>query len=183
MGLSVLFLIVFVSLLLFGNKGNPEEAGADTEAEEAENESSQDTTEDDTSVDDTTIETEESEQEEKDEEDQSDVDIEEVSSDDDNVAKAFKGDWDPIGTEQTGPHTINYNDGSDDRLEIKEAVVMVTDLDEDDMIEHWIGRGGDQAVIATVYDTSQEHIYRVHLQWVDEEGWQPTQVEELKHLP
>jgi len=185
--LAILFLIVFISLILFGNKGNPQEASVDSseeQTEETEDSTKSNTTnsKDDTTPDDTTIESEESEDNTEEE-----IEIEEIPSDDSNVKTAYKGDWDPIGTKQEGPHTINYNDGSDDRVEIKEAVVKVTELDENDMIEHWIGRGGDQAVIATVYNSSYEEsideIYRVYLQWIDEEGWQPTKVEELKHLP
>lgn len=183
--LAILFLIVFISLILFGNKGNPQEASVDSseeKTEEAEESTTSNATNtEDTTPDDTTIEPDDSE------DDKEDIEIEEISSDDSNVKTAYKGDWDPIGTKQEGPHTINYNDGSDDRVEIKEAVVKVTELDENDMVEHWIGRGGDQAVIATVYNSSYEEsideIYRVYLQWIDEEGWQPTKVEELKHLP
>lgn len=180
--LSVVFLIVFVSLIVFGNKGNPKEAGVETledETEEpAENENIDEKADDDSSPKDTTIEPEEEENEAS----SSDVTVEEIPSEDENVITAFRGDWDPVGTKQEGPHTTNYNDGSDDRNEIKQAVVMVTGLDADDMIEHWIGRGGDQAVVATVSDGALEEYYRVYLQWVDEKGWQPTKAEKLKQL-
>lgn len=181
--LSILFLIVFISLLLFGNKGSTKEVVGDpveeSEENKGENESNADNDiAEDTSPEDTTIAPEDSDEENA----TDDVIIEEIPSDDENVITAFRGNWEPVGTKQQGPHTINYNDGSDDRMEIKQAIVMVTEIDPDDMIEHWVGRGGDQAVVATVYDSSKENIYRVYLQWVDGEGWQPTKAEKLKHL-
>lgn len=114
------------------------------------------------------------------EEDNDTVETEDAEPSDDNVREAYTGDWQPVGTQQQGPHTINYDNGSQDRVEIKQAVLSVTGLSGDDMIEHWIGRDGDQAVIATVSDGAETEIYRVYLSWVDKEGWQPTKVEELK---
>ena len=43
----------------------------------------------------------------------------EVPSTDENVTKAYTGDWEPIGTTQTGEHVTDYSDGSADRNEIK----------------------------------------------------------------
>lgn len=109
-----------------------------------------------------------------------DVEVEEVSSTDENVIVAYRGDWQPIGTSQTGEHVTDYNDGSQDRIEIKRAVSFVTNIEEDDMIEHWIGNDGHQKVQATVSSKSTGHFYRVYLTWVDEKGWKPTKVERLK---
>lgn len=187
--LAILFLIIFGSLILFGNKGNPtqevteqeenETADEETGAKEVDNEE----------------ENEEEEQEEvkkprdknlepaEKEKDEDEITLKEIESTDSNVKKAYEGDWDPIGTTQEGSHTTVYESGSDDRKEIKEAVIMVTDLEEDNIVEHWIGRGGEDKVIATVSDNNYEEIYKVYLQWVDEEGWQPTKYEELNHYP
>src|SRR5699024_11189719 len=104
----------------------------------------------------------------------------EVDPTDNNVSKAYTGNWKPVGTIQDGPHTTNYNNGSIDRKEIKEAVSIATGVDENQMIEHWIGNGGDQKVIATIQDQTDSVFYRVYLEWIDEEGWKPTKVEQLK---
>lgn len=109
------------------------------------------------------------------------VDTEQIESTDENVIEAYKGNWKPIGTVQEGPHTTNYNDGSQDRIEIKQAVMSATGLGED-LTEHWIGNGGDQKVVATVANPGNTEIYRVYLSWVDQEGWLVTQVERLKEL-
>ncbi|MGB9343113.1 YrrS family protein [Trichococcus sp.] len=108
---------------------------------------------------------------------------EEVPSNDENVTKAYTGDWEPIGTTQTGEHATDFSDGSTDRNEIKTAIAAVTGISTDNMIEWWIGNAGDQQVTATVSDTQKETIARVQLNWIDGEGWQVTLVEELNEIP
>ena len=109
------------------------------------------------------------------------VETEQVEPSDDNVIEAYTGNWQPIGTEQEGPHTTNYDGGSQDRIEIKQAVMSATGLGED-MTEHWVGNGGDQKVVATVSNKGNSEIYRVYLSWIDQQGWQVTKVERLKEV-
>lgn len=117
-------------------------------------------------------------------EEDDEAETKEVPSTDENVAKAYTGDWEPIGTSQTGEHSAtDYTDGSADRIEIKQAVAVATGISADNMIEWWIGNAGDQQVTATVSDTQKEKIARVQLKWVDGEGWQVTLVEELNSIP
>lgn len=108
------------------------------------------------------------------------VTLEEVGSEDENVTQAFIGDWKPIGTNQEGTHTVSYQEGSKDRVEVKKAVSVVTEIPEEDMIEWLIENGGDQKVIATVSDKIESKIYKVYLSWVDEQGWKVTRLEHLK---
>jgi cobalamin biosynthesis protein CobT len=122
---------------------------------------------------------EEGADEEENAEENQDVEIEVVESDDEDVQEAVVGNWPPVGTEQSGPHTTDYADGSQDRIEIRRAVSMVTGIPESDIVERWIGNGGDQKVIATVSDSALTVTYRVYLDWIDEEGWQPTRMETL----
>jgi FtsZ-interacting cell division protein ZipA len=110
------------------------------------------------------------------------VETKQVQPSDDNVIEAYIGDWQPIGTEQTGTHTTDYNDGSQDRKEIAKAVSEVTGLQEESMVTHWVGNGGEQKVEATVSDANNSQIYRVYLTWIDERGWKPTKVEKLKQV-
>lgn len=120
-----------------------------------------------------------SEMEESTETDQAVV-LEEADSTDENVKEAWTGDWPALGSIQTGPHSIDYNNGSQDRIEIKKAVSLVTGIPEDDMIEWWVGNGGgEQNVIATVSDREETETFRVYLTWIDEEGWKPTRLETL----
>lgn len=125
---------------------------------------------------------EEEEDESNEEDEETEVETEVVDSDDPNVIEAVTGNWSPIGTEQTGSHDETvFDDGSQDRIEIKQAVSMVTGIPEESIIEHWIGNGGSpEKVIATVSDQSLTETYRVYLDWINEEGWQPTRMEKLK---
>lgn len=93
------------------------------------------------------------------------------------------GAWEPIGTTQTGDHVTNYEDGSADRTEINQATAAATGINASEMIEWWVGNGGDQQVTATVSDKAKSKMARVLLQWIDGEGWQVTQVEELTEIP
>ena len=112
-----------------------------------------------------------------------DIETEQVEPSGDNVKEAYTGNWEPIGTEQEGPHTTNYSDGSQDRQEIVRAAALATGLNASTLTTHWVGNGGDQKVETTVYNEDQSEIYRVYLSWVDNEGWQPTKVEALNNLP
>jgi cytoskeletal protein RodZ len=106
-----------------------------------------------------------------------------VASTDSNVEKAYTGDWAPVGTTQTGEHVTNYDDGSADRTEIKQATAAATGINASEMVEWWVGNAGDQQVTTTVSDKAKAKIDRVTLSWIDGKGWQVTQIEELKEIP
>jgi len=109
------------------------------------------------------------------------IDIIEESSDE-NVIRTYVGNWEPIGTSQVGEHVTNYNDGSDDRIEIKRAASKVTGIAEDNMIEWRVGNDGDQKVYAVISNKEQTDYYRLFLSWIDHEGWQVTKVEKIKEF-
>lgn len=192
-----ILIIILLGIWLFGGGNNEENANQPDEASEdivinEDNENSN-TEENDSNADnensDTDSEnTEETEDdsnndqksdEENNEDNNENVETEEVEPSDDNVSKAYTGNWEPIGTEQEGPHTTTYEEGTADRQELKQAASVATGIAENDMIEWWYENGGDQKVIATVSNNAQTEIYRVYLSWIDEKGWQPTKVEEL----
>lgn len=106
--------------------------------------------------------------------------IDVIESDDENVIRAYKGNWEPIGTSQVGEHVTNYNDGSDDRVEIKRATSQVTGISEDDMIEWRVGNDGDQKVFSVISNKAKSDYYKLYLSWIDKEGWQVTKVEKIK---
>ncbi|MEI3596611.1 MULTISPECIES: YrrS family protein [unclassified Oceanobacillus] len=150
----------------------------DEEANGKEDSDDSEVDEDDRNKDEEDESVDENESEENDDYDE--IETVETEPSDDDVAEAVMGNWPPIGTEQTGPHTTNYEDGSADRIEIKRAASKVTGIPEDDLIEVWIGNGGDQKVVATVSNRAQTEKYRIFMSWIDEEGWQPTKLETLK---
>jgi len=117
--------------------------------------------------------------EDEDEDKDKDVKTKRVKSSDDNVAEAYTGNWKPVGTEQSGSHTTNYDEGSQDRNEMEKAIQSATGISS--MTTWWIERGGEQKVVATVSNKSdQSEVYRVHLKWVNDKGWKPSKVELLK---
>lgn len=150
--------------------------GDDASERENEDESSDITVNDDEND----KEKEDKENEEKDKENE--IKKEEAAPSDGNVSEAYTGEWSAVGTEQEGPHTTNYDSGSQDRIEIQEASAIATGLDENGIITMWVGNGGDQKVVSTVSSADKTKNYRVFLSWKDGEGWQPTKVEKLKQL-
>lgn len=145
----------------------------------------QETSESESSQESSKEESEESEESSEEESEESSVETEssepvESSVEEEAVTETevVTGDWDPVPTEQTGDHVTDYSSGSQDRIEIKQAAAMATGIDPDNMSEHWVGNDGtNQGVYATVSDGYQGEQYRVHIQWVDGQGWQATAVE------
>lgn len=177
-GLLVLFLLGF---LIFGGSGHEEEANTaesgnqDVEIEETEEEN-----------EDEDVEVKEKEDEEEndadseDESDEDELEKENAEPSDDNVRDAYTGNWEPVGTEQEGEHTTQFDKESKDWKEMERAASIAADLDQSNMITWYIEGAGEEQTIATVSDEDDKNTYRVFLTWVDGEGWQPTKVEILK---
>lgn len=109
------------------------------------------------------------------------VETEPLPIDDENVLDAYTGNWQPIGTVQENPETTNYDEGSENRLEIEHASRVATNLQEGNIIPWWIENGGNpEKVIATVSSKDETEIYRVYMTWMDGQGWQPDKVEKLR---
>lgn len=172
--LAILFFVILLTLIFSGNhdKTSSEQNELNKDEEIAENSDDHHDVE---------LDIIEDELDEQNIDDQfQNVVIQQVNSDDDNVIEAYVGNWPPIGTTQEEPHTTDYSDGSQDRIEIKRAISLVTEIPESDLIEYWIGNGGEQKVIATVSDKAKANYFRVYLSWVEREGWQVTKVERIK---
>ncbi|GAE94100.1 hypothetical protein JCM21714_3234 [Gracilibacillus boraciitolerans JCM 21714] len=179
-----ILVIVIIALIIFGGKdqetpavmddqekNETEDFGQDNKVEIEENEDA--ATEDNSSQPDEPDElelTEESEEKNEEQESQSNENIEkfEVESEDNNVSKAYKGDWLPIGTEQQGSHVTKFDKNSQDWQEMMQAVEVVTGIPTEDQITWWFGNGGNQTVEATVSATeTPDKSYRVTLVWVE----------------
>lgn len=189
LALAFLFFTILLSLIVLNknvdSENEQEEPTQEKEVTDSQSETNKETNESDKDMN-------LDQEEEKNEEENEDSDTNEAGSsisvneldqeeiDDPNVEKAFEGEWSPIGTTQEGSHTTNYQNGSQDRIEIKKAVSAVTKVDEDNMVEWRVENGGDQKVIATVSDDKETEYYRVYLTWVDNEGWQVNKLEDLK---
>ncbi|MFD1850199.1 YrrS family protein [Oceanobacillus bengalensis] len=188
---GVILLLILIGMWLFG--GNDDESTDEVEQGQVDNNDNQliEEREEETDTDENELNeegsvedsesgtTEDSENLDDENVNNEEVVTEEVEPSDDNVAEAYTGNWQPVGTEQEGPHTVKYDNDSQDRLEMRKAIQLATGLNDSNYREWWVANGGDQKVVATVSDAEETEVYRVYLSWIDNEGWQPTKVEIL----
>ena len=85
--------------------------------------------------------------------------------------------WEPVGTSQTGQHFNEYSGVDWD--EMVQALSYGTGIDPSNMTIVFLGNNGPDKSVGTVKQKDTQQVYRVYIEWVDEKGWKPTQVEEL----
>ena len=91
--------------------------------------------------------------------------------------------WKPVGTEQTGVHESKYYGESVDWFEKQKAIAYATGFTEDELIYWKIKNGGSpQKSIGIVSTKDKSKKFRVFLEWVDEQGWQPVKMDKLTTL-
>jgi cytoskeletal protein RodZ len=193
--IAALIVIILLIMSLFSGGDKPQESTTDNssmiiknsdDSTQSDVQSSKDSSESSSesveseSVESESKESESKESEESESEKAESVEKKEVEPTDENVKEVYTEDWEPVETEQEGEHKTNFSDGSQDRIEIKKAAAVATDLSEANMIEWWVENSGEGQVVATVSDKDQTKTYRVYLNWVDGQGWQPTKVEQLE---
>jgi len=184
----VSLLIVIVAITIFTNndvepvskeqeKTTPKEEVKESKSEPESKDKEKDETEE-------AVTEEEAEEESESEEEQADgVKLEQIEgSGDANVLNTYTSeDWQPVGTEQTGPHTTSFEKGSKDWNEMTKAIAYGAGLDEGSMRLWWLKNGGSPTTaIGTVSEGDNPQAYRVYIEWVDGAGWKPVKVEELK---
>lgn len=101
-----------------------------------------------------------------------------------DVSKTIENpDWKPVGTSQTGQHTTAYDTSSVDWQEMLSAISYAAGIDQSNMTVWFLGRDNSNAngSIGTIEDKNTKQKYRVYIQWVDGQGWEPTKVEALTH--
>lgn len=162
-----------------------EEAEGQEEQEDQTSEEEQSEDESDTAVDEQdTEETNDPDTSEETEEDQGSVTggtITRQESNDPVVKETIiNTSWEPVGTEQSGEHVSVYDTGSVDWKEKVDAITYATGLAENEMYIMHIGNGGGpQKSIGTVQSKDMSKKYRVHLEWVENEGWKPVKMDIL----
>lgn len=109
---------------------------------------------------------------------------EESTSDNPIVDKVITNkNWQPTPTTQTGQHVSSYDDTSVDWAEKVATVSTVTGIDQSNMIIWRMqNNGGPNSAIATVSSNDKSQMYRVSMEWVDNEGWLPVKLEQLNTL-
>lgn len=126
---------------------------------------------------------EEPEEDDQEQDFEEEIEILEDSSDEFVEESRIDPTWEPIGTTQSGEHVSVYDKGSVDWKEKEQALLYATGLTEGDVIFWKIKNGGDpQRSIGIVSSMDQVEKYRVYLEWVDGEGWQPVQLDVLNTL-
>lgn len=87
-------------------------------------------------------------------------------------------EWKPVGTSQEGQHVNTFKGADWD--EMVQAVTYGIGIEESNMIIEHLGNNGPNKAVGTIIqkDTRQKH--RIYIEWVDEQGWKPALVEELK---
>ncbi|WP_046174145.1 DUF1510 family protein [Domibacillus indicus] len=187
----VVLLIIIVGFTIFAGGNNDEEPAApeetkqdqtaavsDEETEEEPAQSEETGTEDESEP----AETEEPAEEEQTEEEPADEEVIVSEGTDPNVEEDIVNpNWEGVGTSQTGEHTSSFETDSTDWQEKEQALAYATGIPLSDMTVWYISGDGPQAAIGTVSPKSnQDEAYRVHIEWVDGEGWKPTKVQKLE---
>lgn len=91
--------------------------------------------------------------------------------------------WPAYPTAQTGEHVSTYEKGHIDYEEKLKAIFSVIDLQQENSIVLRVNNNGSaQNAIAVVTSMDKEQKYRVSIEWIDNEGWKPVQVEVLSTL-
>ncbi len=91
--------------------------------------------------------------------------------------------WQPTPTTQTGEHVSSYDDKSVDWAEKVATITAATGIAQDNMIIWRLqNNGGADTAIATVSTNDKSEMYRVSMEWVNNEGWLPVKLEQLNTL-
>lgn len=102
-------------------------------------------------------------------------------SDDPNVIESVVNpNWKPVGTEQSGEHIAVYS--GIDWDEMVKAISYATGLSQEEFTIRFLGNNGPNKSVGTIYTKNKEEMYRVYIEWVDEQGWKPTKVEKLSSI-
>ncbi|MGF9963274.1 YrrS family protein [Bacillus rhizoplanae] len=87
--------------------------------------------------------------------------------------------WKPVGTEQGQSPAMTFQKGSTDWNEMMKAIAYAIDIPADQLVIHRIGNNGKQKAYGNVQDKQSGKKYYVNIDWVENEGWEPTLVQVL----
>ncbi|MEH7379856.1 YrrS family protein [Bacillus sp. JJ1533] len=190
--LVVVLIIFFGGKLIFGDKNVDETVSSNQTNQPQDNKAASDDSRDKEKEKEETS-TDKPDSQETNQEDSEENKEEQQASESDEAAVVTEGDpesniikiienpaWKPIGTAQAEPHSINYTEDSVDRNEMEMAASYATGFDRSDMVVWWLGRNGENSITATVSSKTTKQVVKVYLDWVPNEGWKPTKIEELK---
>lgn len=91
--------------------------------------------------------------------------------------------WQPTTTTQTGPHLSSYDENSADWHEKIATLLSTAGLSKEEVIIWSVqNNGGPQSAIGVISTKDRKEKYRISMEWVDNVGWKPVQMEVLKTL-
>lgn len=183
--IGILFLILFLLVIyIFANSGDNVNLEGEEEAsslvQEVETDADDDTSADQTDETESVTEPEEEQEETEDTTEEATEEVTEEEQDETEETTEGETSVNENAPLDTG-HAVDYNNGSADRVAIKQKVMEATGLGND-LIENWIGNNGPGRVTADVYSPDQSEIYRVYLQYGEGE-WHVTSYESLSSIP
>lgn len=178
-------LIVISVIVIF--TGNEDEEAAKEPAEETPVESQPIEEEENAVEEDEEVESEPVPQDEEEAEEptESETNAPKVSSSDQPaVDEVWTNDaWKPYATAQTGEHTSTFTEGDIDYEEKLKAIYSVIPLDQQESILWSIRNNGNaKSAVAVLSSKDKAQKYRVAIEWIDDQGWKPQQVEVLNTL-
>lgn len=185
--IGFLFLVLFLLIIfIFTRNGNDiklnDEATDESALVENDNQENSNTSED--NAEEETSPEKESDESGAEKEESTEEKTEEKTNEEDKKADELEPGESTVVNEDA-PHDANhatdYNDGSTDRVAIKNEIMAATGLKED-LIEWWIGNDGAGRVEATVSNREQTEIYQVHLQYGDG-NWHVLDYERINEVP
>ena len=189
LGVVIIAIVIVASSIFTGNDEDhiaTEQTNNEQQTAADENEKEESKAEEETVVEEEeAIVEEETQPEEQPEEDgaateeETDGDTESAEAEIDSGNEA-EGEWKPVGTQQTGEHTVNFTKGSVDWIEMEKALAYGAGIDQSDMTVWFLGNGGapDKAT-GTISSKSSGTKYKVNIQWVNGQGWKPTSVQQV----
>ncbi|WP_370223446.1 YrrS family protein [Cytobacillus sp.] len=195
----VIILIIFVSAKIFFGGNNDQALPADeqtaSENNSKQNEKSEDNQNKEAEEDKDNVDKDSEEDEKEAEENEADENEEEEESDEakeqvvteggsaPDVEKTIENPaWKPVGTSQSGEHTVVYDQNSADWQEMLNAITYATGVDQGNMTVWFLGNNGPNSSVGTISTKDQSEKYRVYIDWVDGEGWKPSKVEVLNEI-
>lgn len=106
------------------------------------------------------------------------------ASDDPLVAEVWTSEsWQPYPTAQTGEHRSTFAQGDVDYEEKLQSIFSVVPIEQQDSIIWSVKNNGNaKSAIAVVSSNDKTQKYRVAIEWIEQQGWKPIQVEVLNTL-
>ncbi|KMK75752.1 YrrS family protein [Alkalihalobacillus pseudalcaliphilus] len=103
---------------------------------------------------------------------------EDAREEEDDLEPVEDGEWQPIGTEQSGAYSHDFNEGSLNWQEKVRALSYATGIPQDEMTVWWLGNGGSPHRVNGVVAGPDGQKYEVLMEFIEGEGWLPLEKSE-----